>query len=251
MSYNLNNLIAERPNKKIYRDGDKTIKVFNEDFSAANVLNEALNLAYVGETGLAVPHLIEVSRINGTWTLVVEYIEGTTLYEFMKQNPDKTAEYLERFVEIQINTQGFSAPGLKRHKEKMHTKIRQSGLDATQRYELHTRLDSLPDLDQLCHGDFNPSNIVITDKDEAYTIDWAHATQGDPAAGAARTFLLFTLQGRGDLAKQYLSLFCKKTDTARQHVEKWIPIVSASQLVKGKLEERDILLKWATVVDYE
>jgi hypothetical protein len=34
-------------------------------------------------------------------------------------------------------------------------------------------------------------------------------------------------------------------------VEKWIPIVSASQLVKGKPEERDVLLNWATVVDYE
>ncbi|MDR1326706.1 MAG: phosphotransferase [Treponema sp.] len=251
MSYNLTNLIADRPNKKIYRDGNKTIKVFNEDFSAANVLNEALNLAYVGETGLAVPHLIEVTKLDGKWTLVVEYIEGTTLDEFIKQNPDKTAEYMERFVEIQINMHHFSAPGLKRHKEKMHTKIRQSGLDATQRYELHTRLDSLPDIDHLCHGDLNPSNIVITDKDEAYIIDWAHATHGDPAACAARTFMLFTLKGRDDLANQYLTLFCKKTDTARQHVEKWIPILSASQLVKGKPEERDVLLKWATVVDYE
>jgi RIO-like serine/threonine protein kinase len=251
MSYNLTNLIADRPNKKIYRDGDKTIKIFNEDFSAANVLNEALNLAYVGETGLAVPHLIEVTKINGNWTIVVEYIEGTTLYELMKQNPDKIAEYLERFVELQINMHRLSAPGLKRHKEKMHTKIRQSGLDATQRYELHTRLDSLPDPDHLCHGDFNPSNIVITDKDDAYIIDWAHATHGDPAACAARTFMLFTLKNRDDLANQYLTLFCKKTDTARQHVEKWIPIVSASQLVKGKPEERDVLLNWATVVDYE
>jgi aminoglycoside phosphotransferase (APT) family kinase protein len=251
MSYNLNHLIADRQNKKIYRDGDKTIKIFNEDFSASNVLNEALNLAYVGETGLTVPHLIEVTKIEGKWTLIVDFIEGTTLEDLMKRNPDKIAEYLARFVDIQINMNRFSAPGLKRHKEKMHAKIRQSGLDATARYELHTRLDSLPDLDHLCHGDFNPSNIVITDKDEAYIIDWAHATQGDPAAGVARTFLLFTLAGRDDLANQYLTLFCKKTDTARQQVEKWIPVVSSSQLVKGKPAERDVLLKWATVVDYE
>jgi tRNA A-37 threonylcarbamoyl transferase component Bud32 len=251
MSYNLNNLLADRQNKKIYRDGDKTIKIFNEDFSAANVLNEALNLAYVGETGLTVPHLLEVTKIDGKWTLVIEYIEGSTLEDLMKKHTDKTAEYLARFVDIQINMNRFSAPGLKRHKEKMHAKIRESGLDATSRYELHTRLDSLPDLDHLCHGDFNPSNIVLTAKDEAYIIDWSHATQGDPAAGVARTFLLFTLAGRSDLATQYLALFCKKTDTARQQVEKWIPIVSSSQLVKGNPEEREVLLKWATVVDYE
>jgi tRNA A-37 threonylcarbamoyl transferase component Bud32 len=250
MSYNLTNLIAERRNKKIYRDGDKTIKIFDEDFSAANVLNEALNFAYVGEIGLTVPHLIEVIKIDGKWTLVAEYIEGTTFEDIMRKSPEKLADYMERFLDIQIGMHRFWAPGLKDIKEKMHAKIRQSGLDATSRYELHTRLDSLPEIAHLCHGDFNPSNIVVTDRNEVYIIDWAHATQGDPAADVARTFLLFTLAGHADLANRYLTLFCKKTDTARQHIEKWIPIVSASQLVKGKAEQRDVLLQWASVVDY-
>ena len=48
-----------------------------------------------------------------------------------------------------------------------------------------------------------------------------------------------------------LNLFCKKSDTAKQYVQKWIPIVAASQSVKGKPEEKEFLLRWADVVDYE
>ena len=68
---------------------------------------------------------------------------------------------------------------------------------------------------------------------------------------AARTYLLFWLSGDINLAEKYLNLFCLKSDTAKQYVQKWIPIVAASQLVKGKKEEREFLLHWVDVVDYE
>jgi aminoglycoside phosphotransferase (APT) family kinase protein len=133
----------------------------------------------------------------------------------------------------------------------MHRKIRESGLDASIRYELHTRLDSLPRHTKLCHGDYNPGNIVITEKDEACIIYWAHATQGNASAGAARTYLLFSLAGETAAAEKYLGLFCEKSGTGRQHVQKWLAIVAASQLVKQKPDQREFLLRWINVVDYE
>ena len=44
---NKTNLVFERADKKIYRDGDKLVKVFDASFSKANILNEALNHARV------------------------------------------------------------------------------------------------------------------------------------------------------------------------------------------------------------
>ena len=129
--------------------------------------------------------------------------------------------------------------------------IRETQLDATTRYELHTRLAAMPVHRKVCHGDFRPSNIIITPEDEAYVIDWAHVTQGNASADAARTYLLFYLYGEEKSAEQYLNLFCKKSDTARQYVQKWIPIVAASQSGKGKPEEKEFLLRWANVVEYE
>ena len=62
---------------------------------------------------------------------------------------------------------------------------------------------------------------------------------------------LFWLNGDIDGAKKYLNLFCKKSDTARQYVERWLPIVAASQSVKGKPQEREFLLSWVDVAEYQ
>lgn len=244
-------ILVQRPTKTIYRDGDKVIKIFNEEYSKANVLNEALNQARVEETGLNIPRLYEVTKIDGKWAIVIEYIEGKTLYELMQENPEKKNEYLERLVDIQMEIFSQRVPLLNKLKDKMHNKISMTELDATTRYELHTRLDSTPKHNKVCHGDLHPSNIIITKDDKAYIIDWSHVTQGNGAADAARIYLLFTLEGDTEAAEAYLNAFCHKTDTAKQYVQKWIPIVAASQLTKGIEEEKELLHRWTDVVEYE
>ncbi len=247
----LDNIIAVRSNKTVYRDGDKCIKVFNNDYSKADVLNEALNQARIEETGLSIAKIREVTMVDGKWAIVLDYIEGKTLAELMEENEDKKSEYLELLVDIQLEIQSKTCPLLNKLKDKMNRKISETELDATTRYELHTRLEGMPKHKKVCHGDFNPSNIIISNDGTPYIIDWAHATQGNASADAARTYLLFCLQGDEDTAKEYLNLFCKKSNTAKQYVQKWMPIVAASQSVKGNKEEREFLLSWADVVDYE
>lgn len=247
----LKNVIAKRATKTVYRDGDACIKVFDKSFSKADVLNEALNQARVEETGLNIPHVREVAMIDGKWAIVSDFIEGKTLAALMDEDPDHKYEYLERFVDLQVEVLSQECPLLNKLKDKMNRKIDQTTLDATTRYELHTRLEGMPKHKKLCHGDFNPSNIIITPAGKAYIIDWSHATQGNGSADAARTYLLFCLKGDEETAKEYLDLFCKKTDTAKQYVQKWMPIVAASQSVKGNAHEREFLLGWVDVVDYE
>ena len=247
----LEKVIAVRVNKTVYRDGDMAIKVFNGDYSKADVLNEALNHARAEETALHVPNLREVTKVDGKWAIVSDYIEGKTLAQLMADHPEKKGEYLAQFVDLQLTVQAQASPLMTLLRDKMQRKISQSGLDATARYELHTRLEGMPKHRKLCHGDFNPKNIIIDADGTAWVLDWAHATQGNASADAARTYLLFWLEGDITGAESYLSLFCQKSDTARQYVEKWIPIVAASQIGKGKPEEREFLLRWASVVDYE
>lgn len=248
---NLDRVIAVRNTKTIYRDGDKCIKVFNENYSKVDVLNEALNQARIEETGLNIPKILEVTVIDGKWAIVSEFIKGKTLAQLMKEDPDKKDEYLSRFVDIQIAVQSKTCPGLNKLKDKMNSKISQADLDATTRYDLHTRLEGMPKHNKVCHGDFNPSNIIISEDGTPYIIDWSHATQGNASADAARTYLLFWLEGDIETADKYLNLFCQKSDTAKQYVQKWMPIVAASQSVKGNKKEREFLLSWVDVVDYE
>lgn len=247
----LDTIVAERKHKTIYRDGDKCIKLFDKEYSKADVLNEALNQARIEDTGLNIPKIHEVTTIDGKWAIVYDYIEGKTLAQIMKEDPENMDKYLELLVDLQLEVHSKKCPLLNKLKDKMNRKISESKLDATTRYELHTRLEGMPKHTKVCHGDFNPSNIIIAEDSTPYIIDWSHATQGNASADVARTYLLFCLSGDTENAEKYLNLFCKKSDTAKQYVQKWMPIVAASQSVKGNEHEREFLLSWVNVVDYE
>ena len=243
--------LAQRSKKAIYRDGDTVLKVFDSDFSKADILNEALNQARIEETGLNVPKLLEVSKIDGKWAIRLEYIPGKTLQQLMEENPEKIDEYLKLFVSIQKEIFSKQAPMLNKIKDKFNRKISASRFDATTRYELHTRLDSMKDHKKICHGDYVPSNVIITPGGDWYVLDWSHVTQGNAAADAARTYLMFCLHGMTGVAEKYLDLFCAETDTAKQYVQRWMPIVACTQSTKGVESEQELLERWVNVVEYE
>ena len=148
----LDNVIAVRNKKTIYRDGDKCIKVFDKDYSKADVLNEALNQARVEETGLNINKIIGVTTIEDKWAIVSEFIEGKTLTQLIEENPSDKDKYLELLVDLQIEVQSKTNPLLTKLKDKMNRKIGLTELDATVKYDLFTRLESMPKHNKLCHG---------------------------------------------------------------------------------------------------
>ena len=247
----LDRVIAVRNAKTIYRDGENCIKVFDADYSKADILNEALNQARVEETGLNIPKIIEVGKIDGKWAIVSDYIKGKTLAQIMAEDPDNLDKYLEQFVDLQIEVQSKTCPLLNKLKDKMNRKIGQAELDATTRYDLRTRLEAMPKHNKLCHGDFNPSNVIVTADGTPFIIDWSHATQGNASADAALTYLQFSLSGDRETADRYLELFCSKSATAKKYVQSWLPIVAASQLAKSSEKDAQFLESWIDVVDYE
>lgn len=242
MTMNFDNVIGVRKDKTIYYDEGKTIKMFNNKYSEEEVLNEALNQARIEHTGLNIPKVLEVTRIGEKWAIVSEHISGKTLAELMEEEPEKKEEYFEMFVDLQILVQSKTCPRLNRLNDKMDMKISMTDLDAVTRYNLHARLEDIPRHNKVCHGDFNPSNVILAEDGRLYIIDWSHVTQGNAAADVARTYLLFVLNDEKETAEKYLTMFCEKTNTEKEYILKWLPIVAASQSVKGNEKERELLL---------
>lgn len=241
-----------RPYKVVYRDGDRIVKVFTKEHGKANVFNEALCQARVEESGLDIPPVLEVSQIDGEWAIAIRFVEGETLEALMKKDPGNLDTYMEQFVDLQLSMHAKKAPRLTLQKDKFARKISAAGnvLDATIRYELQTRLDSMPAHTKLCHGDFHPSNVIVRRDGSMTIVDWAHATQGNASGDAAITYLQFALKDQ-KLADLYLHMFCKKSDTAKQYVQKWLPIAAAAQLTRGIPEEKEFLVRWADILDFQ
>ena len=245
------NIIVKRPYKTVYRSGDSIVKVFAETHPKSDVFNEALLTARIEETELDIPKVKGVIQIDGKWAIEIEYKEGKTLEEMMQSDRSNVDKYMSDFVDLQIKVHSQRSPLLKGMKDKITRQINSLKiLDATTRYELLTRLESMPKHNKVCHGDFNPSNVIVGKNGKMTVVDWAHATQGNASADAAMTYLLFALKDQ-EIADLYLNMFCKKSDTARQYVQQWLPIVAASQLAKENELEKEFLMRWIDVIDYQ
>lgn len=245
-------ILATRTHKIIYKVGNTAVKVFDKNYPKADVLNEALNQARVEETGLPIPKILGVTTSeDGDWSLISEYIEGKTLAQVMEEDQANTEKYMREFVALQLEVHSKRAPLLNKLKDKWDSKITNlTAINATVRYELRTRLSSMPKHNKVLHGDFNPSNIILDKEGKYHILDWSHATQGNASADAATTYLLFALQDQ-KLADLYLDIFCEMSDTAKQYVQRWLPITAASRLAKAIPEEKELLEKWLDVVEYE
>lgn len=251
MSYNLNNPIAKRTTKVVYEDEGNTIKLFNEGYSKADIFNEAMNHARIEEgTNLNMSKVKEVVCIDKKLGIVYEYIKGTTLLELMENNPEKLDEYINLFVDIQMEIFSKKIPLVNRMGDKYKRRIGESDVfDENTKYDLLQRLDGMKSHDTLCHGDFVPSNIIITENGDHYVIDWAHVTQGNAAGDAATSYLQLCMNAKNDWAEKYLDLFVAKSGIEKKYIQKWIPIAAAVEYVKQKPEEKEILKQWIDVVE--
>ena len=237
-------LIVERKHKKVYETNDCIIKAFSKEHPKSDVFNEALNQARIEETGLNVPKVLAVEAMDDGWAIIMSKKNGKTLKEIMESDKDNIRKYMDMFVDIQLDINTKSSPLLNRMNLKFSRQINElKELNATIRYELLTRLDGMKKHTK------NPSNVLVGEDGEVSIIHWSHATQGNAAADAANTYLLFALTDKA-LADMYMDIYCEKSDTAKQYVQKWLSIVAAQRLSKHIEAEKELLMQYIDVVDY-
>lgn len=249
----LKKFIAEGDIYDVYEDGSRCIRVYKKPEYKEKCLYAALTHARcettMVNTGIKVPTLHEVSVVDGKWAISHDWIKGKTLEMLMAENPDKMDTYISRMIDIQMEIHAQFMPLLSKLKDKLARQIKSiNQIDEIKKYELLTRLDSMPKHIKLCHGSFEPKNIIFNDEG-TYVINWSNARQGNASADVARTYMLLCLR-HPEIADAYLDKYCLKSGTSKMYVQQWLPIVAAAQLIKDRPEEKDLLMRWIDVVDY-
>lgn len=247
----LKNCISKGTLKSVYLEQGVAIKVFEKEYPKSDVLYEALNTSRVEDTGLCIPKILEVTKIDGKWAIKREYVEGKTLQQLMKENPKEVDTYIEQMVDLQLKIHQKRNPQLNKLKDKMSKAISDlECIDDATKYDLHTKLEGMPKHTKLCHGDFCPSNIIVDKDGVMHVVDWVHASQGNASADVARTYMILSLDNK-KIAEKYMDMFCEKSGTEKRYVQQWLPIVAAAQLAKKRPEEKDLLFRWLDVFEYQ
>ena len=134
------------------------------------------------------PDLVEVDGRQG---IVMERVDGLTLTEYVNTHADGVADYARAMAELHAAIHDHLVPELLSYRQN----VLKWAIDQVDELEPKAKatilqvLDMLPVGDTMCHGDFHPSNIIISGH-SLVVIDWLVGTRGHALADFANTSLL-------------------------------------------------------------
>lgn len=234
-------IIALRNNKTIYRDSNRTIKEFDAKYSKSDILSEALSHAFAENAGFKVPALLEINLSSERPNIVYEYVKGQTLAELMELHPEKTDEYLATIIDLQIEIHSRKDGEQKNLVLKLHEMIDMADLPDKTKAAILRDLDKMPKMHNLCHGDLEPSNVVIAKDNTPYILDWSLATVGNHLADIARSYILLRMNYDQNKADKYLDMICQKIKIKKEDVLAWLPFVCAASIPWANKREQEYL----------
>mgnify|MGYP001823904810 CR=1 FL=1 len=166
------------------------VKVLRPEIPAHWASIEADTIARVHAAGLPVPATDGVVDVEGRPGIVLERIEGVSMWERMRTDPRTVSAYIVQLLDLQTEVQRTNVPGLVAMKDRLRRKIGEATqLSESDRQRACGLLEALPSGEALCHGDFHPANVHLT-RHGPIILDWFDAARGDATADYVRSSLL-------------------------------------------------------------
>jgi uncharacterized protein (TIGR02172 family) len=235
---------------------DQVLKLFHDWFSEDGVHYEARIARAVHGVGLPVPGVGEIVRVDGRLGLEYERLRGIDMFELMAARPWRILGQARLLADLHARVHAIRGiEGLPSQREKLARKIETArGLSVTLRQAALQALNEAPQDDRLCHGDFHPGNVMLTDRGPV-VIDWIDATLGDARSDVARTTVLIegeraagALLSRAERLllgwahRAYVRRYFQIRPGGRELCHVWQPIVAAGRMNEG-IEELENWLR--------
>ena len=169
----------------------KVLKLFYPTTPQDWIDREAAIGRYIHEAQLPVPKVFERVKVNDRDGVIYERIDGPSLLNQLGRTPWKSSQYARTLASLQAHVHKVTAPAdLETQRTWALGGIPDSDkLPKSLKASVLQLLDAMPDGDQLCHGDFHPGNIILTDRGPVI-IDWMTASKGTAIGDVARTAII-------------------------------------------------------------
>jgi tRNA A-37 threonylcarbamoyl transferase component Bud32 len=225
-------LIGSGAQADIYINNGMAIKLFKKNVSKHDIEYEMNLQKMASEIGLPVPKIYNVTKIDGKYGFVMEYINGVSVGSIILNDINMFYKYLIKSIEIQINIHKIKTDNFPSMKEKLHREITNAQLISDDEKQKILEMIGKINFDQyLCHGDFHFMNLLET-SDGIKIIDWVNSSSGNIEADACRTYLIYKVQHE-EAAEIYIENYCKIANIPNNKVFKWVPIIAAASLSDG------------------
>jgi uncharacterized protein (TIGR02172 family) len=238
-------------------DENRVLKLFHKNWSLSEVKWEEKIAKVIFDAGLPVPAIYGIRKLNGRHGILYEHVDGQSMLKELILTPSKLNHYATLFAHLHAEIHSHQVEELPSQHQKLRMKInRATSLPLNLRQKILELLRDLPENKVLCHGDFHPENILMSNHGPI-VIDWNDATKGRPEADLARTLILVgygqpasldfdTKQlspMRDRFARTYLKEYMRLQSTVTiEKIKLWRIPVAAARLSEGIKEKEDKLL---------
>lgn len=221
---------------------------------------QALALRAIKGAGGPAPKVYGIVTVDGRPGLIMERIKGPSLLGQLAGRPwaIRKAARLMATLHLQVHAIAAPAETLSVH-EKLGSQMQSKRVPEDLSGPGLSLLGGLPTGDRVCHGDFHPDNIMVSDE-RAVVIDWTNVAKGDPHADVARTLVLgrwgippdapLTLRllakgGRHLLLREYLSTYQRSSPLDSALLNRWELVCSIARLAEAIPGEEAKVSAWA------
>ena len=255
-------LLAQGGQADIYELGkDKVIRVLRNIEDEEYLKTEMTIMKSLKEKNKAVPKVYEYLKIEGRPSIIMERLYGDTMLTDMKKKPLhilKQAEKLAKLhLEVADSAEGLGMISINDRADYLISKAEM--LDNEIKKFVLNILEELPRGNDICHGDFHPGNIIITNE-KYYVIDWFGATSGEKLSDIAHTYLLlrntpkipgisnfqnFIIGFSGSMISKRYIITCEKLYPFDWNkFSKWMVVRAAERVYYGMQAEKESLIKF-------
>ena len=250
--------IAHGRTAEIFLWDDKHILKLYHTWCPPHWIEDEARIAHAIHTaGIPSPAAGEILEVRGRRGLIYERIDGISMLREVNARPWVLFKQARSLSELQLKIHQHIIPGLPSYKDQLRYAINKTPhLTEILRNKVLSLLESLPNGQTLCHGDYHPGNVLLG-RDEPVVIDWMTACSGSPWADVARSHLILTIgpKGAGNLMSPLLRIMIRLFHRTYQNrymavvpdkgneLKHWIPVLAAARLNEEIAPEREALLE--------
>lgn len=175
-------LIAKGNTAEVFEYGeDKVLKLFKPSYPVEQIQREFNNTVIMNRICVHTPKAFEIVEQEDRHGIVFQKILGTDLFSEYLKNPSDEKIASGIFTDLS-NIQKKVLSEKTEEEISYKNYLEWFGYDAS----------NLPDGNYICHGDLHLGNIIRTQKNELYLIDFMNVCRGPKEYDVARTYVLLT-----------------------------------------------------------
>ena len=254
----LENPMARGRTADVYRWNDgQVLKLFHDWFPLENIQYERMIAHEIHARNIKTPAVGDLIRVDGHNGLLYQRVEGQPMFDVLLRKPWLFFKCARIFAKLHVDMHASMLNArVPTQRERLTHKLRGAkALPLSTQNVLLEALNDLPEDNRVCHGDFHPANVLLTNHG-GFVIDWGDTTRGNPLIDVARTSIIMlglvhTRQipdpglriASWIFHVAYLQNYFRLCPGGEDEYRRWLPIVAGARLSENIPELETWLLK--------